>query len=77
MAYSKGKYINNFKEYRFGVEDTTINDWYARKRILSIPRHLKTEKQSQSYLIRKKPSRSITQDQLPFEPMEITKRVMT
>ncbi len=39
---SKGKFINNFKEYRFGIEDPTINDWYTRKRLFSIPKHLKT-----------------------------------
>ena len=51
---SKGMFINNFKEYRFGVEDTTISEWYTRKRLFSVPKHLKQERQGQSYLIRKK-----------------------
>ncbi len=47
-------FINNFKEYRFGVEDSTISEWYTRKRLFSVPKHLKQERQGQSYLIRKK-----------------------
>jgi hypothetical protein len=76
MSLSKGKFINNFKEYRFGVEDSTINDWYTRKRLFSIPKHLKNDRQGQSYLIRKKfplPSNA----ELAAESADLGKRVRT
>ena len=54
LSLSKGKFISNFKEIRFGIEDSTITDWYTRKRLLSVPKHLRNERHGQSYLIRKK-----------------------
>lgn len=76
LSHSRGKFINNFKEIRFGVEDSTISDWYNRKRLFSIPRHLKQDRQGQgqSYLIRKK---SHIATELSAEPAELTKRVRT
>ena len=39
--HDKGHCIGNFKEYRFGYEDTTLSEWMVKKRMLSIPRALK------------------------------------
>lgn len=49
----KGQCLGNFKEYRFGYEDNALNEWLTKKRLLSIPKVLKTEKINQSYIIRK------------------------
>jgi hypothetical protein len=77
LSLSKGKFINNFKEIRFGVEDSTITDWYTRKRLLSVPKHLRNERHGQSYLIRKKCPLPNGNAELAMESAEMSKRVRT
>lgn len=38
---TKGQCLGNFKEYHFGHEETTMFDWFARKRLLSVPKVLR------------------------------------
>jgi hypothetical protein len=59
------------------VEDSTISDWYTRKRLFSIPKHLKNDRQGQSYLIRKKQPHHPSNSELAAEPVELSKRVRT
>lgn len=77
LSLSKGKFINNFKEIRFGVEDSTIADWYTRKRLLSVPKHLKNERNGQSYLIQRKCPLPNGNAELAMESAEMSKRVRT
>jgi len=45
--------MSSFKEYRFGYEDSTLTDWYARRRLLSAPKPLKNDNLNRSYIIRR------------------------
>lgn len=72
----KGQCLGNFKEIRFGYEDTTLADWFTRKRLLSVPRVLKAEKVNQSYIIRKAASRPYSNDLL-FETVQGPKKTST